>query len=127
MLAGEIHDAGSRNRKQELSETQYVHHVVQAWWLPNHPPSGAQSASREGISATRSMRHFDTFTYPGKENGVVADNVAGTNCLNPDLDLLPFPDKTSSGIDADLIQVAAHSFRQDFRNLERRPARRIFF
>ena len=78
-------------------------------------------------SATRSMRHFDAFTHPAKENRVVADNVAGTDRLNPDLTLLPFPDKTFSGIDADLIQIAVHSFRQDFRNLERCPARRIFF
>ena len=127
MIAGQIHDVGSRNREEELSEPQHIHHVVQAWRLPNHPPSGTQGASRKGISATRSMRHFDAFTHPSKENRVVTDNVSGTNCLNPDLTLLPFPDKTFSGIDADLIQIAVHSFRQNFRNLERRPTRRIFF
>ena len=58
---------------------------------------------------------------------MVADNVAGTYCLNPDLTFLPFPNKTFSGIDANLIQIAAHSLCQHFRNLERRPARRIFF
>src|SRR4029077_15389294 len=118
---------GSRNRKEELSETQHIHHVVQAWWLPNDPLSGTQGAYREGISVTRSMRHFDAFTHSAKENLVVSDNVAGTDCLNPDFTLLPFPDKTFSGINADLIQITVHSFRQDFRNLERRPARRILF
>lgn len=73
------------------------------------------------------MRHFDALPHPTKENRVIADNVAGTDRLNPDLTLLPFPDKTLSGIDTNLIQIAVHSFRQDFRNLERRPAWRIFF
>ena len=73
------------------------------------------------------MRHFDAFTHPAKEDCVVADNIAGTDCLNPDLPFLPFSDKTFSRIDADLTQIAANSVCQDFRNLERRPARRIFF
>ena len=47
--------------------------------------------------------------------------------LNSDLTLLAFSDQTFSGIDADLTQIAAHSFRQDFSNLKRRPARRILF
>ena len=127
MIAGQIHDVGSRNREEELSEIQHIHHIVQAWRLPNHPPSGTQGASREGISATRSMRHFDAFPYPTKENRVIADNVAGTDRLNPDLTLLPFPDKAFSGIDTDLIQISTHSLRQDFRNLESRSARGIFF
>jgi hypothetical protein len=66
MIAGQIHDVGNRNREEKLSETQHVHHVVQAWRLPNHPPSGTQGASCEGISVTRSMRHFDALPIPPK-------------------------------------------------------------
>jgi hypothetical protein len=73
------------------------------------------------------MCHFDAFTRPAKKNRVVADNVAGTDCLNSDLPLLPFPDKAFSGIDTDLIQISTHSLRQDFRNLESRSTRGIFF
>src|ERR1043165_8612696 len=73
------------------------------------------------------MSHFDAFTHPAKENRVVADNVSGTNCLNSNLTLLPFPDETLSGIDTNLIEFAVHSFRQNLRNLERRSTRCILF
>ena len=85
-----------------------------------------QRASREGVAAAGSMRDFDSFAHSTEKDRVVADNVTGANRLNADFLFLPFSDQAFAGIDTDLIQIAVHGSGQDFGNLERGPARRIF-
>ena len=72
------------------------------------------------------MCHFDALPHPTKKNRMIADDIPCTDRLNADLAFFPFSDETFSGIDAYLIEIAIHRIRQDFRNLERRAARRIF-
>lgn len=73
------------------------------------------------------MYKLDTFSIRRKHDGMVSDNIAAANRVHPDLMPGSRADVADPSVTDILVVIPAFDIRNDFRERDRRSARRIFF
>src|SRR6266478_3302639 len=90
-------------------QSEHILHRIKPGWFADDPLRRAQSAAPENFAAARFVRKLKTFTWSGKNHGVLADHVAFADRLNRNLIIDP--------------SCLAQNFRERFGS----ATRRIFF
>src|SRR5512139_388853 len=107
-------------------QSEHVLHVVEPRLPAGDPESRPEGSAGKGVPARCLVGDLDALTKPSEEDCMLADNVPGTDCLYPDLPLVPLADEPLSRVNGHIVEVPPERIGDDLRHLEGRTARRIF-
>ncbi len=91
----EIADSGG-------SKSKDVAHLIAARRFANQPASSSESSIREQPTVLRAMSELNPLIFADKVNGVLADNVTTSNCLNPNLSVRSRANLSVTTVTADI-------------------------
>src|SRR6266705_2072741 len=86
-------------------QSQHSLHVVDAGFLADDPPGGAQGAVGEGLPAAGFVGQFQSFAVRGKDDGMVADDVAATQRVHANLVVGPFAGEPVAAVAKRLLEL----------------------
>ena len=110
-----------------LPKAEHILHAVEAGRLADDPPRRAQGAGSEGLAAGSFVRQFEPFALAGEDHGVISDNIAAANRVNPNLGVRPLADHSRAAMREILAGIEVSRIAQNFSQSLRCPARRVLF
>src|SRR4029453_16264243 len=86
-----------------LGQAEHILHAVEAGFPLGQPLGGANSTAGEGVAAVSAVNEFESLADAAEDDGMLADDVTGTDRKQRDLFLGPFTDDAFATVDADFV------------------------
>src|SRR5512138_3755534 len=106
-------------------EAEDVRHVVEAGRPPGDPLRGAHGAAGELLAGGRPVRELQALALAAEEDGVLADDVAAAQRLDPDLPGRPLAEDAVPRVRERVLRIAAERLGRHLAEPDGRARRRV--
>src|SRR3990167_84871 len=111
-ISGITHPKGKHFLSHSL-QPQHVLHAIEALFLFDQPPGGAQRAARKGIAAVGAVDEFDPLAQASENHRMIAGNISGANGKKSDLFFGSLTNNPFTAGNADLVQISFQRLSHD--------------